>query len=237
MGLHDFRVGFFLTRRYIRGSNPWAIGLITFVMVLTFLNLTVISGILEGIIVGSFDGFRNHLIGDVYVSPKPGDTFIGRSQYILSALQGDVRVAAVAPRIVAPVEIIEEQEFFNVINTKDHRKIVATQVVGVVPDVERAVTSLNRHVSEGSYFSDFGGQREILIGSNLLERHSPFGDDVLGSVYPGDFVRVGIKGLNSDPSPNIQSNRRGSVVSDNTGSDTQVSEVRGTRCFSDKNRS
>ena len=56
MNRSDITVGFFLTVRYIRGASMWTTGLIVFVMVLTFLNLTVISGILEGIVVGSFDG-------------------------------------------------------------------------------------------------------------------------------------------------------------------------------------
>ena len=63
---NDFIVGSFLTFRYIRGANRWTTVLIVFVMMLTFLNLTVIGGLLEGIVVGSFVGLRDRAIGDVF---------------------------------------------------------------------------------------------------------------------------------------------------------------------------
>jgi hypothetical protein len=41
----SLRVGFFLATRQLRRSNPWSTSLIVFVMILTFLNLVVVSGI------------------------------------------------------------------------------------------------------------------------------------------------------------------------------------------------
>ena len=185
-------MGLFLAKRYIRGANPWATALITFVMMLTFLNLTVIGGILEGIIVGSFDGLRDRAIGDVYVSPKEGQVFVNRAQYIISDLRADPRVSSLSSRLGARAEIIAENEFFNVINDNDKRHTVSTTVLGIDPAAEDATTNLSRHIIEGEYFGERTGQREVLVGSALLKRYSPFGDSVLSDVHPGDFVYVRI---------------------------------------------
>ena len=192
MNRSDITVGFFLTVRYIRGASIWTTGLIVFVMVLTFLNLTVISGILEGIVVGSFDGLRERAIGDVYISPKDGELFVDRTQYLLPLLDADERVTSISPRLGVSVEIITEDQLFNVINAEEKRKSINTTALGVDPEAEAATTNLPEHLLEGSYLSESSGRREILIGSALLERLSPFGASVLSGVHPGDFVYMRI---------------------------------------------
>ena len=61
----SFRVARFLAIRAIKNSSKWTTGLIIFVMVLTFLNLVVVSGILVGLIQGSETAFRERFIGDL----------------------------------------------------------------------------------------------------------------------------------------------------------------------------
>ena len=183
----DVTVGFFLASRYLRRSSPWTTVLITFVMTLTFLNLTVIGGLLEGIIVGSFVGLRDKAIGDVFVSAKSGETHIERSQHVIRAIGDDARVASFSPRYSTSVEIIAEGDVYNVTDANDRRKSVGTVAFGVDAAAERSTTNLPDSVIEGSYFST-DGRKEILIGSALLERYSPFGNEVLSGVYPGDHV-------------------------------------------------
>ena len=193
---NDITVGSFLTLRYIRGANRWTTALIVFVMVLTFLNLTVIGGLLEGIVVGSFVGLRDRAIGDVFVSAKEGEGTIGRTQYILRDLRSDARIASFSPRYSARTEVITEDDVYMVTNANEQRKSVTATALGVDPDAEQRTTNLPNSLLEGSYFSPSGSRREILIGSALLERYSPFGADVLSDVYPGDFVflRIGSGG-------------------------------------------
>ncbi len=192
MKRNDITVGFFLVTRYIRGANIWTTILITFIMLLTFLNLTVVGGILEGIVVGSFDGLRERALGDVYISPKEGQIFVNRSQQIISQLTGNPRVAALSPRLAARVEIIAEDEIFNVINVNEKRHTVSGTVLGINPAEEDATTGLSRRILEGEYFSGTG-RREVLVGSALMERYSPFGADVLSGIHPGDsvYIRIG----------------------------------------------
>ena len=188
MQKNDFFVGSFLTLRYIRGANRWTTALILFVMVLTFLNLTVIGGLLEGIVVGSFVGLRDRAIGDVFISAKNGEGVVGRTQYILRELRGDARVASFSPRYSTRVDLITEDDVYKVTNANEQRKSVGATALGVDPDAERLTTNLPDSLIEGEYFTSSRSRREILVGSALLERYSPFGADVLSDVYPGDFI-------------------------------------------------
>lgn len=191
MNLNDIKVGIFLVFRYIRGANIWTTLLITFVMFLTFLNLTVVAGLLEGIVVGSLEGLRTRAIGDVYISPNEGDAYVKRTQEILSVLEGDSRIKAYAPRSSVRVEVIQEEEFHKITDANSERKSIKTNALGVDLERERATTNLPKYLLEGEYFSGTN-RREILIGSALLERYSPFGESVLGDVQAGDFVYVQI---------------------------------------------
>ena len=62
------RIGFFLAVRHIRRASIWTTGLIVFVMVLTFLNLVVVSGVLVGLIQGAVDQARYEFTGDAIIS-------------------------------------------------------------------------------------------------------------------------------------------------------------------------
>lgn len=189
MNYKDAKVGFFLVVRYIRGASIWQTSLIIFVMVLTFLNLVVIGGILEGIIIGSLEGLREKALGDVVISPKENRPYIERTQQILSALDGDSLVASYSPRHSVSAEIITEEDFRKITNKSERRKTASSFAFGVNPELEESVTKLSESLVEGSYFSP-SGRKEVLIGSALIERYSPFGEDVLSEISPGDFVYI-----------------------------------------------
>lgn len=193
MSFTDFKVGFFLVIRYIKGANIWTTLLIMFVMLLTFLNLTVIAGLLEGIVAGSFEGLRTRAIGDVYISPKDGETQVKRTQQILAVLEDDARIRAFSPRNNVRVEVIQQEHFHQVIDINNERKSIKTNALGIDTRKEEATTNLSKHIIEGEYFSG-GNRKEILLGSALLERYSPFGEEVLGDVQIGDLVYVQIGG-------------------------------------------
>ena len=190
----DFKVGLFLTIRYIRKSNIWTTILITCVIILTFLNLTVIGGLLEGIIVGSFNGLRDRALGDLYISPNEDQPFVERTQHIVASLRDDARVRTFSPRYSTRIEIIPQDEIFNITNPRDKRRTINTNALGVDPEAERATTNLPSRILEGEYFSANKNRNEILIGSALLEQYSPFGADVLSGVEVGDFVYIRIGG-------------------------------------------
>ena len=182
----DIKVAIFLAIRYIRGANIWTTLLIIFVMLLTFLNLVVIGGILEGIIVGSFVGLKNHALGDIYISAKEGEKFINRTQRIVAELESDPRVVSHSVRYGTNVSLLTEEEFFNVTNRRDRRSGITSLALGVDPIKEAEVTKLDTKIIEGD-FLDPKDQNSLIIGRAIVEKYSPFGEDSI-DVSPGDFV-------------------------------------------------
>ena len=159
MNKHDITTGFFLARRYLRGANVWTTLLISFVMTLTFLNLTVIGGLLEGIVVGSFEGLRERAIGDVFISPKEGERFVERSQHLLREVRTDPRVVAFSPRYSTTAEIITQDDFYDITDANEQRKTINTTALGIDPIAEQSVTNLRESMIEGEYFSGTGSGR------------------------------------------------------------------------------
>jgi hypothetical protein len=84
--LQAVRVGWFLAIRGLRRAGKGTTVLIVFIMVLTYLNLVVVSGLLLGLITGSFQQFRESYSGDVLVTPAPMQSYIKRSQNILGSI-------------------------------------------------------------------------------------------------------------------------------------------------------
>ncbi len=192
MKLSDIKVAVFLVFRYIRGANKWTTTLIFSVMVLTFLNLVVIGGILEGIIVGSLEGLRERALGDVILVPNEGRNFIERTQEIALNLKSDSRVRGVSIRNSVLAEVITNKEYRKVLNKNEKRSSVQVNILGVDPEVEDEVFNLSDFIIEGEYFSD-DERNSILVGSGLVAKYSPFGDSVLEDVSPGDFVYVALE--------------------------------------------
>jgi ABC-type lipoprotein release transport system permease subunit len=92
------RVGWFLAFRQIRRSSKGTTGLIIFIMILTFLNLVVVSGLLVGLIAGSFEQFRESYAGDVIITAAPGRDYIEKSQELITFLESHPKVSAISPR-------------------------------------------------------------------------------------------------------------------------------------------
>ena len=99
-----------------------------------------------------------------FISAKDGEVAVGRTQYILRELRGDARISSFSPRYGARVEIITEDDVYDVMNANEQRKSVNATVLGVDPEAERATTNLPDSLLEGNYFSSSGVRREILVG-------------------------------------------------------------------------
>ena len=80
----DITVGIFLAKRELKRANKWTTSLIVFVMLLTFLNLVVVSGILVGLIQGSVDAQRGRHSSDMIVTVLTKKTYIEQSQSLIT---------------------------------------------------------------------------------------------------------------------------------------------------------
>lgn len=192
----NFRVGFFLAIRQIRRASLWTTGLIVSVMLLTFLNLVVVTGLLVGIVDGISNLYRAQETGDVMVSTLKTKNYIEHSGDVLSFLHTIPQIQDMTARYVAGGSV--EANYRTRTDLNDKANETGTNVVGIDPEAEAAFSKLPTFLREGSYFQP-GDYDVILIGSQLIDRYS-FGGDVPGltalhNVYPGTRVRLTVGGV------------------------------------------
>jgi ABC-type lipoprotein release transport system permease subunit len=199
--LNALKVGWFLALRQIRRSGKSTTALIVFIMVLTFLNLVVVSGLLVGLITGSFQQFRESYSGEVIITSSAGRSYIENSQALLSFLRSHPKVEAVSPRRGAGVQILGT---LNRLPEKNERpNQIGVRLAGIDTVLEEKLTGFSRFVKYGEMLQpDDTGY--ILIGTTMIKKYSTYADanvpglDFLKDVDVGSRVRVTLTGENGD---------------------------------------
>ena len=141
--LLNIRVGFFLAVRQLRRASRWTTGLIVFVMLLTFLNLVVVTGILVGLIEGINESYRTQYTGDVIISALTTKNYIEDTPSVIAFIKTLPQVSMLTTRYQAGGTI--EANYLT--RTSDTQKPNATgvQVIGIDPVAEDAFTGLSTH--------------------------------------------------------------------------------------------
>jgi ABC-type lipoprotein release transport system permease subunit len=189
------RVGWFLAIRQIKRSGKGTTSLIIFIMVLTFLNLVVVSGLLVGLIAGSFQQFRESYSGEVIITSAPGRDYIENSPALISFLQSHPRVAAISPRYGIGAQVLGTLTDNPKKNERPNR--IAARVIGIDPVQEERLTRFSRFLKYGEHLEP-SEEGYILIGANLIKKYSSFADanipglDLLNDIEVGSRVRAAI---------------------------------------------
>ncbi|RJP43766.1 FtsX-like permease family protein [Candidatus Parcubacteria bacterium] len=195
------RVGWFLAVRQIRRSSRWTTGLIIFIMTLTFLNLVVVSGLLVGLIVGSFTQFRESYSGEVLVTSAQGRDYIENSPALIAYLRAHPAVEAISPRYGVGVQVLGTLNDLPEKNERPNR--ITVRLTGIDLKEEEVLTGFSRFIRYGEMLS-LDEEGYILIGANMLRKYSSFADanipglDLLNDVDVGSRVRVTIAGKDGD---------------------------------------
>lgn len=165
----NIRIGFFLAIRALRRASLWTTGLIIFVMVLTFLNLVVVSGILVGLLQGAIDQTRVRFTSDVIVSALNDKEYIENSPNLIALIETLSDVEAVTPRY-REGGLLEA----NYKTRKDTDKVntATAQLVGIDPFKEQAVTGVADDLVEGSFLVP-GDYDMVVLGHYLLKQYLP----------------------------------------------------------------
>lgn len=192
--LLNIRVGWFLAWRQIRRSSVWTTSLIIFVMLLTFLNLVVVTGILVGLVQGITDLYRLQETGDVIVSTLDTKNYIEQSPQIISFIQTLPQVEHVTARYIVNGSIEANYKTRTDPNEKPNESGAA--IVGIDPVAENAFSGIARNVEEGSFLAP-GDFDSVVVGSQLIAKYS-FGEipgiRPLKNVGPGSVVRITVNG-------------------------------------------
>lgn len=183
------KIGFFLAVRQVRHTSLWTTTLIIFVMVLTFLNLVVVSGILVGLIEGSIREWRTQYTSDVIVSALDDKDFVENSDNAISLLASIPGVDAYSPRYTAAARL---EANYQTKLANDKPNTASGQIYGINPEREDAVTGLADKLIEGEYL-DESDYDQVLIGYFLLSQYVPIDSPnftALKDVKVGDKIRL-----------------------------------------------
>lgn len=192
--MRAFRIGLLLGFRQIQRANPWTTGLIIFVMMLTFLNLIAVSGILVGLIVGSERAVQDRVLGNIIITPLASEEEILQTETIRRTLETIPEITAYSIRYERGARIEANHRIRR--DLRSEPNVVGTQIVGIDPQAEEAVTHISETVVEGDFFIP-GESGYIILGSLLLERYTAGFADITGALrdtYPGDRVLVTVGG-------------------------------------------
>jgi putative ABC transport system permease protein len=190
----SFKVGLFLAIRQLRRANIWTNILISFVMVLTFLNLVVINGILVGLIQGSEEQYKDRYTGDVIVSKLISKPYIQRTSEIITAIESMPGIKDYVVRYTEGGSVQADYKE-NIKKEGDLDMSTGALFSGIDPVKENEIFGLADFVVEGEYLQP-GDFDKVMIGANLLYRYiqidSPVFRPLKGDIGPGDKVRVTI---------------------------------------------
>ncbi len=193
--VEDLRVGWFLALRQVKHSGKGTTGLIIFIMILAFLNLVVVSGLLVGLIAGSFQQFRESYSGEIIITPASGHSYIENSPSLLRFLENHPDIDAVSPRRTITAQVLGTLTD----NPKKNERVnqVGARIVGIDLAREEVLTGFSRFLKYGENLKE-DEEGYMLIGANLIKKYSAFADvnipglDLLRDVDIGSRVRVTI---------------------------------------------
>lgn len=192
--LISVRVGFFLALRQIKRTSLWTNILVIFIMVFTFLNLVVVSGILVGLIQGAVEAVKSHYVGDIFISTLKDRAYIEQSQNIIETARNLPGVRAVTARYIEAGTI--ESDYKLARNPKDLERKVGTSFAGIQPEDEDAATGISKLIIKGFYLEP-DDYDQIVVGALLLKQYLDFDSPnfpILENVDVGTKVRIEING-------------------------------------------
>src|SRR3989344_540393 len=185
----NVRIGFFLAVRALRSASLWTTGLIIFVMVLTFLNLVVVSGILVGLLQGAIDQTSTKYTSDVIISALNDKEYIENSPNLLALIETLPEVERITPRY-REGGILEAN--YRKRKETDKANTAPATIVGIDPVKENTVTGIAADIVEGS-FLNAGDYDQVVLGHYLLKQYIPIETpsfSTLENVGIGTKIRV-----------------------------------------------
>ncbi len=186
----DGMVGLFLAKRDLRRANPWTTTLIVFVMVLTFLNLVVVSGILVGLIEGSVTADKRYSSGDILVSPFLNKAYIEHTPEAVAIAKTIPGYVDAVVRYTGSARI--ESNYRTTIKPDELRDGAGGSLLGIDPVSEHTFSGVDKFVVEGTFLNPEDSD-SVVLGKNLLYKYTPIeapGFQTLKDVSIGSRVKI-----------------------------------------------
>ncbi len=159
-------------------------------MMLTFLNLIVVSGVLVGLIAGAERAVKAESLGDIVISELDGEDRILETEALVRAIETYDEIQNYSVRYQGSAVL--EANYKERRNLAAERDIANATVTGIDPVQEDAMSGLSDNLIAGEYLNP-DEEGYILIGYYYLEENAEqFGDifDTLSNISPGVPVRL-----------------------------------------------
>lgn len=189
--LKRIQIGWFLAYRQVRRASKWTTFLIIAVMVLTFLNLVVVSGLLVGLIEGSVEANKAYYTSDVIISKLEKKDYIEQSPLILDILKSMPEIEKYSARYIESGRV---EANYKQASKEEEIDSVGGTFAGIDPIAEDDLTNISKFIVEGEYLNP-NDHDQILLGANFLKKYFPIespGFSTLDNVGVGDKVRIKI---------------------------------------------
>lgn len=186
----NLKVGWFLAKHDIKRGSIWTTLLIVFVMILTFLNLVVVSGILVGLIQGSEDAQKRYAIGDVIISSFLNRAYIEQTPEVVNIVKTAPGYKNHTVRYTASARV--EANYKNTVKPGELRDGAGGSFLGIDPLQEEKFSGISKFIIRGSFLVP-GDEDKIVIGKNLLYEFTPIeapGFQTLKNVSIGSKIKV-----------------------------------------------
>jgi putative ABC transport system permease protein len=181
----SLRTAFFIAYKSIVHGNKSTLGLLIFILSLSFLNLMFITGILNGMTMSIKTAVIETMTGDISIKPQEEPT---RKNFIIR--QDEVRAqVATVPGVL---NTIRHYQLGGSIGYDKERngvyKYVSAQILGIDPTEESNVLTTESYMVSGS-FLDPDDTDSVVLASGLAGGYSlPLED--LGGAKVGDKVHI-----------------------------------------------
>jgi len=185
----NLKVALFLAYKSIIKGNRWALVLIILVMSLSFANLILTPSILSGVTNTLNKQQVNALFANVVIDPEEDKYYLNHVEQTEKMIEQIPGVVGVSARLNSAAFI--EYQWREKESISDRGKGGTWSVIGIDPEKEVKVTTIQAHIIEGSYLE--AGDRDAIIlgievaGSDGAQTSSFL---TLGKVQVGDKVRL-----------------------------------------------
>ncbi len=186
----DAVVGLFLAKRDLKRASLWTTSLIVFVMLLTFLNLVVVSGILVGLIEGSVSADKKYSSGDILISPFLNKAYIEHTPDALAIAKTIPGYVDAVVRYTGSARV--ESNYRTTIKPSELRDGAGGSLLGIDPTAEHTFSGIDKFMVEGTFIAP-GDSDQVVLGKNLLYKYTPIeapGFQTLKDVSVGSRIRI-----------------------------------------------
>ena len=160
----NLKLALFLAYKSIIRGNRWALVLIILVMSLSFANLVLTPSILSGVTNTLDEQQVNSLFANIVIDPEEDEYYLDHVGQIEKRIEQVPGVTGVSAHLNSSALI--EYQWREKSSPSDKGKSGTWSVIGIDPDREVNVTTIHKHVIEGSYL-DADDRDEILLGIEI----------------------------------------------------------------------